>query len=324
MSEQVHNLADRPVNTRHTVLPESQFYWGVIGDAVRPVTRRAGARVGGDALRFAFEEYLPVAVESVVSAAVRVGDRFIVCALPREDVQRHSGPSTRTLSPATIPRWVLEQAAATGPALPPTWRLNVLTGADEPPGVRRARRRQVLHLAAGAALLLLVGAVGLQRRIDHLAGAASAALQRTGDVYARVLPPSPSAQPPAVRLASELRALERVTIRQDAIGQPDEAGFDAALALSRLLARIPDMHLATDSIDVLPARATIVAVVPGPDDAQRLAAAFDMPVSKDHAWRLRQPQIVSERAPDGSQAVRVMLTLEATNPGPHVAPEEAQ
>lgn len=319
------NTAPRTIEandgSRHAVLPGDQFYWAVIDQIDQPAAGLGVPARHRDAIRFAFEDLLPIPIEEVACAFAPVGDWFIACGLPREGLSNLINPRTRTLVPATIPPWVLEQAGL--PGAPPSLarRLNLLTDEHEPPVVRRARRRQVLQIAALAALLVSLFVAGVQRRIEVLKGGEVFAEERIRAAYARVLPPSSSAQPPAVRLASELRSLERLTVRPSALGHPEAANFDAALSLSRLLARVPEMHLATDSLDILPGRATFVAVVSDPDEAQRLAASFDGRASGDHRWRLRQPQVASERGPDGSPAVRVTLTLEPAIPVHASAPE---
>lgn len=311
----------------HATLPADEFYWASLehtphADRLVPATGRVRRRPSRRALKFQFEEVLPVPIESVACAFIHHPGFTIACGIDRSRLASIITPHTRTLTPSSIPTWIegttpaTTQAAQIARSAAETRRLNVLTGSDEPTVVRRARTHLLLHAATALALLTAVLLVGVKRRIDHHTAGINESNARTAAAYARVLPPSPGGQPPAVRLASELRTLERVTARPGnrATGNPPsptDTDFDASTTLASLLARLPDVPLLTDSLDILPARATLIVVVPTTRDAQSLAAAWDTPASLAHPWRLRQPQITAERAGDDEQSFRVTLTLEA-------------
>lgn len=314
----------------HLAIPADQFYWSVLeaprtsaGVRPRSTTRRTAVWL------YAFEDVLPVPVDSIACAFLKAGDKVVACGLPVAVLTALVGPRTHTLHPDSIPAWILDETTAKANAkdgTPPSpRRLNLLTHSHEPHTVRRARRRLVLHAAAMTTCLLAILTLGVERRLAELNARTADANQLIDSAYARVLPPSASGQPRAVRLASELRALERLAVRpSDTSSRPggrqpvETSDFDAALALSQLLALVPDMHLACDSLDVTPARATLVATVPTTEDAQRLAKAFD----QAGAWQLRQPQVSAENAPDGRPAVRVTITLDTSQPVA-MAPEPA-
>jgi hypothetical protein len=161
---------------------------------------------------------------------------------------------------------------------------------------------------------LVVGVllVGVERRVREIREAQLAAERDMMATYASVLVDPASSQPPAVRLASELRSLQR--LRQPTHGPTsaggNEVGFDAAIALANFLDRFPGGVVMTESIDASSRRLTLTAIVPTTEEAQSLAAALGSATTAEFPWRLRQPEVTTERSGNGPPRVRVGITLE--------------
>src|SRR5690606_35503319 len=154
-----------------------------------------------------------------------------------------------TLHPAAAPNFITDEVEP-----PPLDRLNLLTGAFEPPALARRRRRRAAEAVTAIVLLTATLALGMQRRIDTAHISAAAADSARLAMLADILPPggAPGAgrsQAPELRLVAELRRLHRT--REAPAG--DLAPPDAAAPLADLLAAWPaDLHLRTRQLRATP------------------------------------------------------------------------
>ena len=306
----------------HRQIAPRDLYWCVLEPSV--AQRERGSLAAAQARRrlsYAFEEMIPTPVEDLALAFARAGDRIVGCGIDRDSLQRVVDVATRTLTPDGLPDWLGEQLGDALATVDPR-RLNLLVGQDEPRSVRHARRRVVFVAFACLLAVLALFAVGIERRVRTLAAARADAQNRAATAFALAYP-EPGRQPPAVRLASELRTLERLTGSSPTRHTPGQGRrpnpsatepFDAAATLGGLLSRTPDTALRVDTIEVGSARLTLVASVPSVEDAQRLGAAWDMAPTPEFPWRLRQPQITAERATNAQTSFRVWLTLDRAQP----------
>lgn len=302
-----------PRGEARITLPAGEFYWSVIRADERGPWRALGHRRLGSRIRlgYLFEEEIPVPIEEVYPAYARFGGVIVACGMPRDRVAEVVGTRTRVLLPAGLPAWVREAIGSDGP-LPELSGLNILRGDAEPGTVRRARRMFVAHLGLCAALVLACFLLQVERWVRGAHGMRLAAEARAEAAYASVLGAAPGGQPPAVRLASELRTLER--LRPAALRDPVDAegteDFDAAAALAWFLGGFPDLTVMTESIEVTPSRILLTATTSTAEDAQRLAEAWNTPHSPATPWRLQQPQVSADRRGSAQEAVRITLALE--------------
>lgn len=274
---------DQPADVR---LPPERFYWAVLdtSGSPRPLTPSSRRRQ----FKFLIEPLLPVALESVHTVFRSASDgSTVACAMDRK--QLLECPEAVSLGPDTLPEFMESRLD------PHT--IDLLTGEFEAPHVRRSRTRWALSCCAALVVITAVVSFGIHRR----ASAAAESLGRLADaasaVFARVLPDSPSAQPPELRLVSERRTLELT--RQ----APTDELADVGTALASLLEHWPEgLNAQTQSLVVTDSVATLIAAVSTNEDAQRLAVALD----SSPLWRALQPQIRLVRG-----TVQLTLRLES-------------
>lgn len=229
------------------VVPADRLYWALLDprqagiDARRPNTRDTHRR-----LSYLFEEYLPVTAESVhcVFAGLDEG-RVLGCAIEREDLVAIRDGEAEAVLPSEVP------VSSLGSNAPDLKDLNLLHGEFRslPATQRRARAQRVV--AAGAALVGIIGFIGLERRTAAYVDRSASTQTAIQQVYNEVLPTSQNdRRPPSLRLTQELRLLRQAEVRT---GQstPDAATGRAASDLAEVLEGWPEhAEVRTEQIDV--------------------------------------------------------------------------
>jgi len=266
------------------------LYWAVLDGGRRPAN---------EALRFAFEDVLPVEVERVHAVFRSLGDgRVLACGIDRERAAAIVGAGRSSATPADLPPWLGVHVRASS--------IELLVGDFLPTAARRMRgRAAVLSLIALVAAAAVLGA-GFEHRRGQLLDAAAAADGRLALVVSEVLPPAnpANAQPPALRLEAEVRSL-RAAIDAAADAPPIA---EASPALASVLGAWPDMpRCRTDLLSVTATTITLSTTLPGQAEARRLADALgSLP-----GWTPGQPQLASTPA-----GVQVRLELSRPEPTP--------
>lgn len=283
-------------------LPPERFYWALLDEPCpRRLTSRQRVRLG-----YSFESVLPAPIETVHASYIPAGDRTIACAIDREDLEQIKAGGALSLRPAAAPAFIADQVEP-----PPLERLNLLTGAFEPPALARCRRRRAAE--AIAALILLTGilALGMQRRIDAAQGGAAAADSIRVAMLADILPPAPGGgggQAPELRLVAELRRLQRT--REAPAG--DLAPPDAAAPLADLLGAWPaDLHLRTRQLRATPTEIHLQVAIDAIEEADALAAAL----GEAPCWQPRLPQVGPERSGGYLASVTLVAAPAQDDPG---------
>jgi len=298
--------ADRRIESDVLRWPAERFYWA---DLDTTALGRAGAAPTGQQLEFIFEAALPVTLEQVQCAFVRVGPRrFIGCAVERAQIAAvtREHPTAMALTPAELPATLID-ALGGGPDDPSRQsrdggvdldRLNMLAGAFEPPPVRRARHGVLLQSVAVAALLLAAVATGVALRRAALDDAARLVDAARRDRIVAALDANAvsgdSAQlPPELRLVSALRTLERASGGFGATSDDRSVlPIDASPGLAALLAAWPENSGARfESLTITDDSIAVRGIASGVAEAQRVADAL----GAMRGWRIAQPQFRTSR-----------------------------
>ena len=284
--------------TQTVRLPAAELYWARINTA--GLTAHPRAKPTRNALDFAFEESLPVLIDTLATAYVTLDDGTIVgCACPVETLAAIcTRPSIVAVVPEEAPQW-------TGASASHCQRLNLATGRLTPPAVRHRRTR-----LAVVTLLLLVATsvasgVGLERRTRTAEARVTAFDAAANTLLREALPADPGTRlPPAARLTTELRKA-RLTRSEGGVEQPK----NAAVALADLLACWPDdLPARVERLTIDGERVTLSTQADDRDGALALAAAL----SGGSAWEEATNRVSAAR--DGS--VRVDLILNRTEAAP--------
>ncbi len=267
-----------------------RFYWAMLDEPCpRLLSPRRRARLG-----YTFESVLPAPIESVHASYARAGNRTVACAMDRDELEQIRAWGAIALHPADAPPFIADQIEAV-----PLDRLNLLTGAFEPPALTRHRCRRALETIAALILVTAILALGAQRRIDTAHASADAADAARLALLADILPPAPGAtQAPELRLVGELRRLQRTR----AVPAADLAPPDGAAPLADLLAVWPaDLHVRTRQLRASPTEIHIQVALDAIEQADVLAAAL----GEARGWQARLPQVGPERS--GGYLASIML-----------------
>lgn len=266
--------------SQFAICTAARFHWALLDEPCpRLLSPRRRARLG-----YTFESVLPAPIESVHAAYAPAGDRTVACAMDRDELEQIRAGGAIALHPAAAPAFIADQVE------PPLDRLNLLTGAFEPPALTRHRRRRALETIAAIILVTAILGLGAQRRIDAARAAAAAADTARLALLADILPPAPGAtQAPELRLVGELRRLQRTRAAPAA----DLAPPDAAAPLADLLAAWPaDLHVRTRQLRASPTEVHIQVAFDAIEQADVLAAAL----GEARGWQARFPQVGPERS----------------------------
>lgn len=257
-------VAGAPAAPRHTATIAAELlYW-------TRLPPEAG-RLDLQQLRYRFERVLPVPVEAlhVVSARQRDGATLLAGIEP-ERLRAHLAQrqdlsaDTWELLPDRVPGHLAGDSADA--ALP---GLNLLQDAFEPERRRRARRLRDSVVGIGLALALVLGLVGVERRVSAQAKATES-MRRTGqELLAQAMGQSGGALPSAAQMTQELRRLEQ------AAHGPAAAQLDITSLLQRLWAGWPaELRMQVDTISLTQDRLVIRGSVPSLADAEQIAKAY--------------------------------------------------
>lgn len=183
--------AARGSQSSRVALAPERFYWALVPSLP--------SRMTVEAMRYAFEPWLPVPLEEVEMrfARIAVGGSILCCGIDNdrlaEHIDAHGGDGVASLRPARLPEVILRRLPSVpstafpapgaspehpsaSPASPEAAlrlpgidlaavlaRLEFRTGAFEQPAARRARRRRLTLFAASLALFAALLGVGWLR-----------------------------------------------------------------------------------------------------------------------------------------------------------------
>jgi len=257
--------------------------------ARRPTTEQLG---------FLFERVLPVPIEQVQCAYVRLADGTVAaCAAPIEALDAALASeelaAATTLCPAEVPEFIRSAAESAGsPSVGPT-RFNLLTGRFLPRSVRRWRRQCRGALAVGGLGVVASLLLGVWLR-DRSIGAAIAEVERRrwALIDDAISPLGPDqGLPPDLRLTAELRRLEQ-TRGSGAAESVTTVATDVSALLAEVLSAWPKATRATvDAVSVTQDSIDLRGTAP---DAVGAAAAATAMRSLP-GWRVPQPQVRAGR-----------------------------
>jgi hypothetical protein len=264
--------------------PADRFYWAVLDTSRLPAT--TGARRTAQ-LGYLFESVLPgVPIEAVHAVYERLpGDRVLACGLPVETVAAING-TTMTLAPEALPDFIEAPVSAE--------RLNLLSGAYAPAGVRRARRVTLVLAALSLVVVSALVVTGLERRRAALLEHAAALEAGRREVILEVTGGSSTAATAqlALQLEGRRRLLERTrTIPGGAsasIGAGDSQRGDADHALERLIAAWPtSATVRCRSIEIDESTISVVVLLNAMADEEVVRDAL----AETPGWTLTQPTV---------------------------------
>jgi hypothetical protein len=261
-----------------STLSSTSLYWALLDTSCLP-RRMASRRPSDRQLGYLFEPLLPVPLESIYAAYIRLPNgKALACGAEAQILRDVLASGATSLTPETLPPFLADI-----PVDPS--RINLLTGAFEPHTRRAGRRRRTFHGAAAILLTALLLLVGLERRTAVARAEAREAEDASTSLISRVLP-EPSPQPAEIRLVAELRRLRQTR------GPASAAGDDASESLAALLSRWPrTFDGRVESLIVTPAALTVTLSVADHARADQLIAA----VSPIPGWGAEQPQVRAER-----------------------------
>jgi hypothetical protein len=287
----VSDLEARPLGRGpHAHCPADQLYWAQLDAS------RVPGRIRRDQLSYLLEPLVPQPLDELHAIYQPLpGRQYLAVAVAKEKLAAACGPEMVTLTPAALPEFVQDEVHPD--------QLNLLTGPFTPAAIRRVRRR---WLQCAALLIVVTCALvtwGFERRIRVEREARRVVAATNHAVYEQVLGPAfvRSPLPPDLQLESELRRLRR-TRATDRAQQSfaDISPADAALSLSKVLRRWPDLYVQLESMHITSDAIHLQALVPDNRQAQALSSAFaDLP-----GWQLDHPTVRS-----ATVAVRVTLRL---------------
>jgi hypothetical protein len=257
------------VDRIHARWPCDRFYCALLDTSVLP----KGTRVSEAQLGYLFEAELPEPLEAVHAIYRRLaGGRYLALAVPRERLAHHA-PELRdavSLTPETLPHICMEGT----PTLPAASGMNFLVGALESRPVKTLRRRVVVAGVLAAVLAFALLLAGIERRIAAANERGAAAEVAVATRVDHVLPPRSAANPlpPMLRLAAELRTLERT--RGVDVSQSGNGG-DAVDSLVALLRAWPsDVPVRTETLVVSESSIHAQAQVASNEKADQLSRSL--------------------------------------------------
>ncbi len=270
-------------------LDPAALYWAVLEapPQVRGLAALLRGRADEEALRYAFETWLPQPIDEVECrfAWALSGDRgiarIVACGIPRDrllallDEAESSGREIESAAPTHVPDVVAKRLAPEADLDGLASALEFRAGACESPRVTRRRRRTHLSLAAAAALATGLVSAGMFRGAAALrtesAQARSAADVLAASALGEAEGAALGAGLAALRLTGELAALERT---RDRSADPLLAADRGATLLS-LLAAWPDaIPTRVDQLHAEQEALTIRGEVRDAGDFERLALAL--------------------------------------------------
>lgn len=252
---------------RVITVPVECCFWSIIdtsaiGGRWRRVTRR---QIG-----YLFEAELPLDVEEICWTSVPIDrNTLVACGMSRAEAHARTDARTLRLVPAAIPSFIDDAVADRGARPPDPQRLNLLTHADSPPAVRRARQRAQLMLAALCVAVSAVLTTGALHRAAAYEAIEGDIIHRIDEAYEAVVPADGSSRPGHVRLLAALRTAE-----QRGRDVPPAAATDAGIVLERTLAGIPSIPLRLELLRATRTETQLDVLVVDHTDAESLRGAL--------------------------------------------------
>ncbi len=250
------------MTTAVATIPADLLYWGHLPP------QSAGA---AEAIRYRFERFLPLPVESLHVATATLSDRScVLVGIEPERLRAYlatrsdMSPQTWELVPTTIPPHLshlpdVMRAAGT---------LNLLHGEFEPAPRRRVRRVTAVIAQVTMVLIAICVVIGVERRHQAAGAYVVAQRQATTTALAAVVPSTSGGIKPEMRLTMEVRRLEQ------AARDPAANTNDVAQALQALWRAWPrDLRVQVDTVGANADRVVIRGRVAGLAEAERMATA---------------------------------------------------
>ena len=266
------------------IIPAERLYWALVqGDA-------GGARRSGAALPFAFEAWVPQAIDEVECRFVQLpvmngSDRatglVLACGIDRAalrsliDEAESSGGAVESVRPGELPACIrgrLPEGAEWGGL---AGQIEFRSGPFDSPRRLRHRRRvsRVLAGSGAATALLVCAAMLVDASRQHVAAESTRRATRTMIAQALGLSksiPGAGTVDPVLRLAAEVRRLEQTHDRAASAVLPE----DRLATFVGLLASWPtEFPARVDSLQIDQEQIGIRGMVRDPLDYERLAAA---------------------------------------------------
>ncbi|MCC6321909.1 MAG: hypothetical protein IT438_10805 [Phycisphaerales bacterium] len=264
----------------------AMFYWARLEVPSTGRANRAGIVPAAGMQQFV--DQVPVSIEEVHAVCVQVngqaepgslGTRLIVCAVPRDQLDRLP-PGTVSLTPGAFPR----ELGAEG--LDPT-AFNLLIGEFEPVAARQARARKRFAVAAVAGMLAGIVAIGSVRRANHAELVRTEARKSSAALLASLdMPRATLADLHAER--SRLDMFARAVSGESPLSAGKDRPRDAAAELQQVLAAWPTPSSAKpQSISIGSEGVLLSVLVPG--DAGAFVSALVVP----DGWKLDEPSLAA-------------------------------
>ena len=262
--------------------PPERFFWsfidteGMVHTSARGTPLNRAARALPPALLGELQDVVPVPVESLHAVYVPSlrGDGMVVCAVDSAELEAlHTGPAL-TLAPSSLPPFL---DGACDPSC-----INVLVGRYEPAMITSLRRRPIVTVAIGLALVAVLLAAGLARRSSVWSAESGRAATQYADVLAAVNADPRDPMPLERELAQARRAADPDSV--------PAATPDAALVMAKVLDAWPTkVESQPRAIAVRPGSAALTVELAG--DARPFLEAFHAPAG----WTLDEPRVTSAR-----------------------------
>ncbi|MBI4881785.1 MAG: hypothetical protein HY812_19310 [Planctomycetes bacterium] len=261
------------------VWPRDRFFFAVLDATPLPRSLRRARK----ALGYLFEDALPLPIEAVQPAYLRLDERQVLaCGVEKERLAREVEPHVLSLTPDSLPDFCPPGASPEG--------LNVLTGEFEPVLLARRRGQRKRRMLLAALAVACLALTGLERRIADCKENGAALNVRQAEILDDVLGPGREGVPEAQRraaLTAELRRLERTRA-----SSPKVALEDASVLLARLLAAWPeDLPARIEAATLSRASITLRGLSPTPGEAQALASRL----AGLAGWSVEPPQFSTAR-----------------------------
>ena len=250
------------------LLPEC-LYWAILDAPPR--------RAGAEALRYAFEPWLPAPLEEVETRFAPTHGRVLACGVDRDRLAawiEHAetdGRRIESVRPAAVPAVAMDRLGGQIDETAICRRLEFRASAFESPRHRRRRIRNAGLLAIAIAAAALIDAAGSLRQAQAARDRAAAAERAATAIAAAAVGESARSVDPRLALGAELRRLRRTRDRSvENLLAEDRTG-----ELVALMAAWPaDTPTAVDRVDVDQDAVSVRGRVRDAGDFERLRLAL--------------------------------------------------
>ena len=248
-------------------------YWALL----KTIPRNAG----DEALRYAFEPWLPLPLDDVETRFVECDGVTVACGVDRArlhdwiDSAESNGTQVEHVNPNSFPQCVLDSLPCDDVERQRQLlnHLDFRSGSFESPRRLRRRRMRAATLMVSALIFSGFWSAGMLRRAHEFQRVEDSALAAMERLATGVVGDSASASvDSALRLAAEVRRLESTRDRTASSLFVDDAGA----TLASLLAAWPtDLRTQVDSIRLDPGLITVRGRVPDAVSAESLANSIE-------------------------------------------------